>query len=117
MENNILKLRSEFFANTGQIYSICMRGARLWDKTNHLYIYTNGEGELIDTAMKVDPKYVADIVSQRQYKFDDLSPIHYSDNYDTSARIGDGLLKAMMNVYKDFDTKEIVTIVQFKILE
>jgi hypothetical protein len=115
MEQNILKLKGDIDLNGYTVYSICMRGARLWDKSKTLRIYTNGNGDLIDTPIAVNANYEARIVSQKHFVFHDVEEKHCANNYDNKARNKSGLLYAMTSVYKDFEMSEIVTLLTFEI--
>lgn len=115
MESPILKIGIPFFPKSGRTYSICMRGARRWDSRVPLQIFTNGNGDLIDQPFKVDPTCEAVIVSQQHFAFFDLCDEDCSNNYDPSVDTLETLLSAMVKIYPDFDTREIITLLTFKI--
>jgi hypothetical protein len=102
-----LKKKTEF--ESGKTYSLCLRGARQYETNGNIHL------ELFGPDDGPEPKHKATIVSQKQRVFKDLVPYDFEDNYDESARSSNGLLKAMQNVYIDFDAKEIVTVLRFKI--
>jgi hypothetical protein len=58
---------------------------------------------------------IANIISQNHYLFTDLNASDYGDNYDPSARDKMGLFNAMQEAYPDFEKREIVTILRFKV--
>lgn len=107
MEKLTFKKEVEF--EKGKTYSVCLRGARRYSTSDefHLSLYTPAHWE--------NPKEIANIVSQQQFKFEDLKPEDFHDNYDPTARNHDGLLAAMDNVYGFFSHREIVTILRFEI--
>lgn len=106
MERLMFKKDVEF--EKGEVYSVCLMGARRFAKDEYdLSLYT--------PASKDQPSKLANIISQNQYCFYNLIDTDYADNYDKDARSYSGLEKAMQNVYPDFDNREIVTILRFKV--
>ena len=105
METLNFKLKANF--EKDGIYSVCLRGARRYAKCDDfdLYLYANGS----------ESPELANIVSQKQFRFCDLNNNHCRDNYEVSARTVEGLKIAMDKVYDDFEVAEIVTILQFKV--
>jgi|WetSurMetagenome_2_1015567.scaffolds.fasta_scaffold528455_1 hypothetical protein len=104
-----LRFKVEVNFEEGKTYSVCLRGARRYPKDEFdLSLYTPEFWE--------KPKAIANIVSQKQYRFRDVDAKYCIDNYDETARHYYGLLTAMNNVYKDFDDREIITILQFVIV-
>jgi len=112
---NLLTFKDDITFNSEQVYSVCLRGARIFDKTKPIVIWTKDNYKLVDTPIRVDPTCIATIVSQNHYKFDDLTDKDCIDNYNISARYFGGLIKAMDEIYPDFSMREIVTILRFKI--
>ncbi len=102
MQKLTFKKEADFVKN--EIYSVCLRGARRFDTSEELHLS-------IQSAVET-----ATIVSQNSYSFYNLIDKDYADNYDLEARTYAGLLKAMNNVYSDFEDREIVTIIRFKIV-
>lgn len=104
-----LKFKKEVEFKSGNTYSVCLRGARRYNTSKELVLalYTPDYLE--------DPKSIANIISQNHYSFYNLNDKDYADNYDADARAYGGLLKAMQAVYPDFEDREIVTILRFKI--
>jgi hypothetical protein len=105
-----LNFKKEIEFKTGETYSVCLRGARRYSANDEfdLSLYTPEHWE--------KPKEIANVVNQCQYRFCDLISTDYKDNYDETARTYSGLTNAMVNVYADFDTREIVTILRFVIV-
>ena len=101
---------------SGKMYSVCLRGARSYDKTKPISIFTNNQGAMVDSEFSALPSCEAFVISNNQYIFESLNDSDCLDNYDFDAKTKDGLLNAMNNVYTNFDTREIVTILKFKIL-
>jgi hypothetical protein len=104
-----LNFKKEIEFQSGNTYSVCLRGARRYDTSDEfdLSLYTPDYLE--------NPKAIANIISQNHYSFYNLNDKDYADNYDADARAYGGLLKAMQTVYPDFEDREIVTILRFKI--
>lgn len=102
-----LTFKKEIEFEKGKTYSVCLRGARRYDTSNefHLSLYTPKHQD--------EPKELALIVSQQQFKFSDLLTPDFEDNYDVDARTRAGLLRAMDGVYDGFDEREVVTILRF----
>ena len=105
-----LNFKKEVNFKSGQIYSVCLRGARRYDTSDEfdLSLYTPDFWD--------QPKAIASIVSQNQYLFKWLVAKDCIDNYDSEARTISGLLNAMMEVYDGFEEREIVTILRFQIV-
>lgn len=101
-----LNLKKEAEFEKDKIYSICLRGARRFEKG--LVIFT--------PAYQDSPKEAAVVISQNHYRFQDIEPSEYLDNYDVTAQSIMGLGESMSNAYPDFDGREIVTILRFKII-
>jgi hypothetical protein len=110
-----LNFRQEVNFEEG-VYSVCLRGARAYDKKQPLLIFTGNKGALIDTPLTTQHSYKAEVVSYNQFRFEDLKTSDCLDNYDKDARTIIGLMSAMLNVYDDFDSREIVTILKFAVL-
>jgi hypothetical protein len=89
-------------------YSVCLRGARKYPSFEDvdLSLYTPNSDEPI----------LANVVSDKQFRFCDLKQKHVDDNYDKNARSLDGIKEAMHNVYIDFEETEIVTILRFNVI-
>lgn len=93
---------------SGQVYSVCLRGARRFERDVH-------DLSLYDISNPAFPVAFANIISENQYSFYNLIDEDYSDNCDLSARTFGGLYNAMKNVYEGFRDREIVTILRFRI--
>ena len=114
MEENVLKFKAVFYPEYDRTYSVCMRGARTWNKNEPLLIYT---GDFLDQPIKIDPKAKAEIVSQQHYRFSDVPIDSCGDNYDKKVTNWPSLRLAMEKVYGEtFNVHEIVTILRFKII-
>ncbi len=104
-----LRFKVEVDFEKGKTYSVCLRGARRYQRDEFdLSLYTPEFNE--------SPKAIANIISQKQFVFRYIDAKYCADNYDESARDYWGLLNAMNNVYTDFDDREIVTILQFVVV-
>ena len=55
-------------------------------------------------------------MSQQQFVFKNVDAKYCEDNYDETAQDYFGLLKAMNNIYTNFDDREIVTILKFCVI-
>ena len=106
METLNFKQKVDF--KQGEIYSVCLRGARRCSKGADfdLYLYSKD----------AEQPELGNIVSQKQFRFCDLNNSHCVDNYDDSAKTIDGLNAAMNNCYDDFEINEIVTILRFEVV-
>ena len=91
--------------DSGATYSICLRGARIYDKAQPLSIFTGND---IHT-------HNAEIISYNHFRFKDLRSGDLLDNYNKNVRSVQTLLEAMIDVYSDFDDREIITILRFTI--
>lgn len=107
---NPLHFKKEIDFVRGRTYSVCLRGARRYDHGEFdLSLYTPSSDE--------KPKELADIVSQQQFRFSDVSLAQCIDNYDDTAQTTEGLWMAMLNAYGEgFNDNEIVTILRFKVV-
>ncbi len=106
-------MRQEVQLTKGEIYSICLRGARQYvtGVDFDLSIYTP---EYWD-----NPKYIANIITQQHFKFDDLYDEGLVDNYNpliaNAISRKKVLREVMCDYYDKFSTNEIVTILRFEI--
>lgn len=101
-----LNLKSEIDRIPDQsTYSIVLRGARDHKGDTTLEIFT---------PMFQDPCRGI-LVSQRHFRFMDLADSDCHDNYSFKARTYMGLNNVMLEAYPDFDSREIVTLLKFKI--
>ena len=106
METLNFKQKVDF--KQGEVYSVCLRGARRYSKGADfdLYLYSKN----------AEKPEIGNIVSQKQFRFCDLNDSHCSDNYDIKAKTINGLTDAMNNCYDDFELNEIVTLLRFDVV-
>jgi|WetSurMetagenome_2_1015567.scaffolds.fasta_scaffold100475_5 hypothetical protein len=107
-----LRFKKEQELEKGRTYSVCLRGAR---KYNYDIEGPNTWDLEIFFPSSEKRKHTAEIVSQAQFRFFDLTSDQCENNYDVTARSTQGLHNAMVNVYPDFNPFEIVTLLNFKI--
>lgn len=107
-----LRLKAEAELTKGEVYSICLRGARKYP--SDIYGPNSTDIEIFTTNPST-PEYTAKIVSQKQLRFVDLESSDCKNNYDPSATNYSELYHAMINVYSDFDEREIITLLNFEI--
>jgi hypothetical protein len=106
MKPILLKKKAKFVK--GETYSICLRGARRFERDEFdLSLYNPGDD---------NPSALANIESQSHFKFDDLSNDDCIDNYDREVKGIARLHAAMKDVYPSFDPREIVTILRFTVV-
>lgn len=110
-----LNFKQEINFENGRTYSVCLRGARTYDKKQQLLIFTGNKGALIETTIATQHSCEAYVLSHNQFRFEDLKTSDCLDNYDKDARTVVGLMSAMLNVYPDFDSREIVTLLKFRV--
>ena len=106
METLNFKQKVDF--KQGEVYSVCLRGARRYSKGADfdLYLYSKN----------AEKPEIGNIISQKQFRFCDLNDSHCSDNYDIKAKTINGLTDAMNNCYDDFELNEIVTLLRFDVV-
>lgn len=92
----------------GNTYSVVLRGARK-------YLYKTVGADLEIWVEPTVRTFEAEIVSQKQLRFTDLEHYDTIDNCDKEVEDLGTLLLAMKKVYPDFDTREIITLLQFRI--
>lgn len=107
-----LRLKAETKLTKGEVYSICLRGARRY--SSDIYGPNSIDIEIFTTNPS-RPEYTAKVVSQSQFSFVDLKDTHCRNNYDPKVTDKGTLLDAMLKVYSDFDPYEIVTLLNFEI--
>lgn len=107
-----LRFKKEAELGKGSVYSVCLRGARRYnyDIAGH----NTWDLEIFFPSSETR-KHTAKIVSQSQFRFIDLTDEQCRNNYDVTATGRIGLLSAMINAYPDFDSNEIVTLLNFEI--
>lgn len=103
-----LDLKSEAVLEYNNVYSICFRLARIFEREpgpNVPELYLNSPVNNII--------YKCKIIKQRHYRFCDIPDC--ANNYDWRARTVESLFDIMHNCYDDFQREEIVTILDFKV--
>ena len=106
METKTIYLKNNVDFKRGQIYSLCLRRARYFEPDESILFCTPSKEH--GTEMK--------ITSQHQFRFFDLKDGDVRHNYDANIQSIIDLQLKMMQSYKDFDDREIVTIIKFKML-
>lgn len=104
MQQQLFLKNDTVLLNVGNTYSICLRGARNFNKDYVLYIN-----------LKRHEIFKAEVVSLKHLKFTDLLEKDLFDNYDIDCQDYNHLCSKMLEIYDDFDNREIVTILRFKI--
>lgn len=91
-------------------YSVVLRGARNYstEKQTDLELWTRLDN--------YQHPQIANVASQKYFRFCDLKEHHCLDNYNPDAQTLEGLKAAMNLHYQDFEQEEIVTLLRFTVL-
>jgi len=102
-----LRFKQETDFIPGKTYSVCLRGGRRYNTSGEfdLSLYTPKHWE--------NPQALANIKSQCQYRFMDLTENDCVDNYNSDARTYVRLAAVMADIYPGFEAREIITILRF----
>lgn len=103
-----LLLKNECTLLPHSTYSICLRGAKQFKTGKYLKLFLDqGDG----VSQRIGE---AQIVSRKHISFGDLKISDIKDNYYAEARTHESFTASIKNLYRDFDEREIVTLLQFK---
>lgn len=106
---SILHFKKNVYFKTGNVYSVCLRGARIYQINSGIQFYNA-------TTLREPTLREATVIYSAQFRFADLTYNEYKENYDEEARTHKGLEAAMKEIYNGFNDREIVTILRFKVI-